>query len=356
MKRYKITSIIVFTLMLALSPTAGNACSTFSFVGGTQQVFGKNYDWSVDDGLLIVNKRGVTKTVSGKEPALTWTSKYGSITFNQYGREFANGGMNEAGLVVEIMWMMKTRYPDPDDRFSIDCLQWVQYQLDNFATVGEVIATDAEIRISDRRATLHYLVCDRTGGCAAIEFLEGKMVVHTEDELPVPVLTNDTYENSIAFLKQCEGFGGTRPIENSPRPLDRFTRAAKLLQDTSDKDPIKYAFDVLENVAQGERTKWSIVYSMRDGKIFYRTLSNPEIRSVDFAAFDFDCSRPVKVLDVNAEGNGDVSTHFQQYSRIANRSLIGNAASKTDFLKETPSSVVDSIAAYPEVSTHCQVQ
>jgi choloylglycine hydrolase len=26
-----------------------------------------------------------------------WTSRYGSITFNQYGREFPSGGINEKG-------------------------------------------------------------------------------------------------------------------------------------------------------------------------------------------------------------------------------------------------------------------
>ena len=31
----------------------------------------------------------------------SWVSKYGSVTFNQYGRELPTGGMNEAGLVVE---------------------------------------------------------------------------------------------------------------------------------------------------------------------------------------------------------------------------------------------------------------
>lgn len=355
MRRREITPILIALLLIPIMVTASNACSTFVFSEGTHRVFGKNYDWGVDDGLIFINKRDVTKTIPAGEPALTWTSKYGSITFNQYGREFANGGMNEAGLVVEVMWLAETQYPTPDDRFGIDCLQWVQYQLDNSATVGEVIASDAKIRISNG-GPLHYMVCDRTGGCATIEFLKGKMVVHIADELPIPVLTNDTYENSIVFLKQCKGFGGTRPIENSPSPLDRFARAANLLRNASSKDPVTYAFDVLENVSQVELTKWSIVYDMYAGKIFYRTFANPKIRSVDFAAFDFDCISPAKMIDVNGKGNGDISPQFQQYSQTANRNLIGNTFSKTEYLKDTPSSVLDSIATYPDVNTHCRKQ
>ena len=94
---------------------------------------------------MLINKRGVTKTVRRGTPALTWTSKYGSITFNQYGREFAHGGMNEAGLVIELMWLQETQYPGPDDRFGLDCLQWVQYHLDTSATVAEVLASDAAL-------------------------------------------------------------------------------------------------------------------------------------------------------------------------------------------------------------------
>jgi len=65
-------------------------------------LFGRNYDWNFGDGLIFVNKRGVAKTSSGSEspnPA-KWISRYGSVTFNQYGRENPTGGMNEAGLVV----------------------------------------------------------------------------------------------------------------------------------------------------------------------------------------------------------------------------------------------------------------
>jgi choloylglycine hydrolase len=230
----------------------------------------------------------------------------------------------------------------------------VQYQLDNFSTVAEVLASDASIRITGNSAPLHYLVCDRTGACATIEFLEGKTVAHTGDELPVNVLANNTYARSVAFLQQCKGFGGTQPIGKSPGSLDRFARAANLVKQGAGTDPVASAFDILANVAQGEWTKWSIVYDMTGGKIFYRTHANPDIRSVDFATFDFDCSAPIEVLDVNAEGAGDVSEQFEAYTWDANRTLIGNAYSKTEFLQGTPSSVLDSIAIYPEEATACQ--
>ena len=43
----------------------------------------------VGDGLLVVNQRGMVRTalVGPGDRAAKWTSRYGSVTFNQYGRD-----------------------------------------------------------------------------------------------------------------------------------------------------------------------------------------------------------------------------------------------------------------------------
>jgi choloylglycine hydrolase len=48
----------------------------------------------------------------GEKP-LTWVATYGSVSFNQNGRELPCGGINEAGLVIEQMMheSPKSRYP-----------------------------------------------------------------------------------------------------------------------------------------------------------------------------------------------------------------------------------------------------
>lgn len=56
------------------------------------------------------------------------------------------------------------------------------------ATVEDLIRSDAQVRIME--TVDHYLVCDREGNCAAVEFLDGKMVCHTAGDLPVWALTN----------------------------------------------------------------------------------------------------------------------------------------------------------------------
>src|SRR5215213_2706353 len=59
------------------------ACTTFCLVGKGEVLFGRNYDWSIGDALLFVNKKGVAKTATIGESAnpAKWVSKYGSVTF-----------------------------------------------------------------------------------------------------------------------------------------------------------------------------------------------------------------------------------------------------------------------------------
>jgi len=349
-----------FTAAVILSPAGpAAACSTFCLdaAGAGGPVFGKNYDWDVPDGMVVVNKRNVSKTGLTLDNPARWTSKYGSVTFNQYGREMPCGGMNEAGLVIELMWLEETEYPPADDRPSLENLQWIQYHLDRSATVAEVIAGEADVRIAhDQQALVHFLVADRSGSCAAIEFIAGEMTVHTGESMAAPVLTNDTYENSVAFLETHDGFGGAAPIPSSRRSLDRFVRAAAAVSEfdlEAGDDAVEFAFGVLASVAQGEYTQWSIVYHMAGMRVSFRTKGNPGTRSVDLNRLDFDCDTPVRIIDINADLSGDVTDLLQTYTFEANRALVDSAFAKTSFLAQTPKSVLDFLAHYPD-STYCK--
>src|SRR5690349_1392961 len=135
------------------------ACTTFVINKDGHIVFGRNYDWVSGAGIAYTNQRGLFKTSmkSNDGETISWVSKFGSITFNQYGKEFPTGGMNEKGLVMELMWLDEARYPEKDARPSVNVLQWIQYQLDNSATTEEVISSDAKLRIQSKDVPLHYL-------------------------------------------------------------------------------------------------------------------------------------------------------------------------------------------------------
>jgi penicillin V acylase-like amidase (Ntn superfamily) len=335
----------------ALQIPQATACTTFCLRNGRDAVFGKNYDWGVGDGHVIVNKRGMRKAAALPPPEkpARWVSKYGSVTFNQYGREFPNGGLNEAGLAVELMWLDETRYPEPDARPALGCLEWIQYQLDNFATAAEVVRNAASLRVS-ADAKVHYLACDKSGSCAAVEFIGGKPVVHTGSRL---ALANHSYEDSLRFRERNRGDAkALRGIGS----LQRFARASERIEAYASQgtgDPVRYAFETLDGVAQGSYTRWSIVYDLKAGRVHWRTRENRRPRSVALASFDFSCATPVKLLGID-DGAGDVARLFVPYTPTANRKLVASAVRQTEFLAGIPPEEVAQVVNHPE-STSCVV-
>jgi penicillin V acylase-like amidase (Ntn superfamily) len=336
--------LAVFGIAFGLTAPA-QACTTFCLRDDGRILFGKNYDWNVGDGLLVVNQRGLARKADmpDDKPA-SWVSRYGSVSFNQYGRDFPSGGMNEAGLVIELMWMEGSRYPAPDERPAVDVLQWIQYNLDTHATVAEVLAADQKVRIAGE-VPLHYLVADRKGQVATVEFRDGRMAAHTGKDLPVAALANSFYAES----KESWQEGKAREGGNS---LKRFAHAAERVRGFDGKkgDAVAYAFETLDQVAQGSYTQWSIVYEIDRGRVHFRTQSHRPVRTLSFADLKFDCGQPVRVLSLDAKVEGNVARHLVPYTRQINYGLVSASARKTPFLADTPEAELQRWAAYPEAA------
>ena len=347
-------SIFILIVCLIIVCLSSNVypCTTFCIKDHENIIFGRNLDFSTGFGHVIINKRNVTKTalVFPPENPMTWTSKYGSITFNQMGREFPYGGMNEAGLVIDQMWLDKTKYPESDNRYGLSELQWIQYQLDNSITINDVIASDTSVRVSFESIPIHFLLCDKQGDVATIEYINGKLVYHKDKDLPVTVLANNTYEESIDYTKKFIEFGGNDTIPKTMKSLDRFALAASMVKkfdERKSEDIIDYSFDILDTVSQGEATHWSIVYDIANMKIHYKTYGNRETRVISLEDFNFSCELPVLITDI--ENNIDsIEEDFVVYNTNLNRELIENTFSHVEFLKNVPPEARDAIARYPE--------
>src|SRR5688500_6598065 len=323
MKKTLALIIIIYSHVSCL-----HACTTFFINKNGQMVFGRNYDWITDAGMVCTNLKGLSKTSLQTEngETINWVSLYGSITFNQYGKEFPTGGMNEKGLVVELMWLDETKYPEVDKRPSIGVLQWIQYQLDNCTSIEEVIATDKILRITTTSAPLHYLVVDANGNAATIEFLDGKLTVHKGSDLPFPVLTNSTYQESKLSGTPTSG-GNYESFQNNS--IERFAKACRMVQEYSENKitipVVDYAFSILDNVSQGDHTKWSIVYDLKNKIIRFKTKSFTTVKAISFSAFDFSCSVSSKAFDMNQVGKDDVSKSFIYFTPVLNRNLLERA-------------------------------
>lgn len=326
-------------------------CTTFHRKAGTESVFGRNYDWDVEECLLMVNPRGLTKIANGVGFPARWTARFGSVTFNQYGREFPLGGMNEAGLVVECMWLEGTLYPAPDGRREVSELQWIQYQLDTAATVAGVIQSDREVCISPQStAPIHFLIGDASGQSAVIEFPGGRRQVYAGTSLPVTALANSTYAESMEFWHTCQGRSGHPSFQLGNHSLQRFLQAGAGTGPAADRsgiDPVRDAFRTLEQVAVS-RTVFQAVYQPGSRRLHFRSRSRPDRRWIDLPRLDFSCRQPARCLSLQAPGQGDQTGRMIPYSLQLNLAQIRRAFAATPFLRGTPDESLRRLAAYPD--------
>jgi len=341
-------------------------CTTFCLSDGSHHLVGKSYDWDMEQALVIANPRGLHKRAlllpgagqaraarssSGQHPRrdnnvgspAEWDAKFASVTFNQYGRDMPNGGMNEAGLVVEVMWLDSSKAPAPDNRPAIGELGWIQMQLDTQATVADAVRAADKVRVAPIGGKVHYMACDRTGACATFENIGGKMVVTTGRDLKSKVLTNDTYRASVGALAGYTGFGGKRAIPSGKSSLDRFVRAASLVG--AGKPDRKVALAVLDSVRQGSYSKWNIVYDPVALRISFRTASKPALKEIDLKALASDCKKAVRMLDMATSAKGDVTARFVAYSLAANKKLV--ETSLAPMAASLPRGAAWLVAGYP---------
>jgi choloylglycine hydrolase len=350
-----ISASLAFLSLIIIGLKEAHACTAFVLRGRSVVLLAKNLDWPVGDGYLFVNKRGVDKKAFGRGPgaALRWTSRYGSVTFNQFGREFPLGGINEAGLAVEEL-NGPADYPPPDERPFLNELQWIQYHLDTCRSVKEVIKRNWALRISRALFKLHYLVADRKGNTAVIEFSGGKMVSYSGDALTVPVLANNDYPESLRYLGLHKGFGGDRAVSNGPESGERFVRAATILSDLrwlGQRAFVDDAFVTLKAVEQAD-TQWSIAYSIPGRRIFFKTREHRRYKIISLEALDFSCASPVLMLPVNTPEAGNLARNLIGYDGQKNRDLVISVfrqLRESGEIDEQPADdLAQGMASYPE--------
>ena len=350
-KTLAICGLTLISIVL-LAGQSATACTTFILRDGDRAVLGKNFDWFADPGQVHVNQRGLEKEAlryPGGEPA-EWVSKYGSVTFNQAGKEIPVGGMNEAGLVVESMWLDTTEYPEPDERPQVSQAQWIQYQLDNNATVAEVIASDSLLRISPNSATTHFLILDGAGDVAVIEFLEGQMVSYLGDDVAFEALTNSNYRGSAGCFMRGGLTGGNTS-------LGRFVKATSMVRDFEGGGGdtlIDYSFEILdevfEEVTPEHFTRWNAVYDFSEGRIYFRTHDSRSVKFIDVADLDFTCGSRRVVIDVHTKDPGRVNERMVDYTADLNREIILEtfALYRENGFMDVPESTLLELATYPD--------
>jgi penicillin V acylase-like amidase (Ntn superfamily) len=367
-----------FLLLLATGNDA-LACSSFLLEKDGSVIAGRNLDSNkFTPGVVVVNHRGIWKeSRSWDELAygrsvpnahLSWVSKYGSITFNTFCRDFVDGGMNEAGLFIQEMSLVENKYPEDPAMPRFFMMLWMQYILDNFESVDQVVASAREVVIDGWN--WHFFAADAEGNTAAIEFVDGKPVLTYSAAMPITVLCNETYETEMDLLRTYKGFGGDTPVvlkdagvtpdPDAPYVDDRFVNAATLIKmsEASQMSPLDYGMKVLDEMAW-DGTQWSYVCDLTKKTVRYRTKDSPELKELRFSDFNFDAAGPTRMLDIHATGDigpGSFSDYSLEFNRASLVKKISGWESVFSSNGATLEGALDRISGYSETTKVAQPQ
>lgn len=230
--------LFILSILLAfVSLQNAEACSRILLNDkGKTVVVGRTLDWFVPNPAdLYALPRGIKRDGMTGKNTLKWTAKYGTVmTYSQA----VTDGMNEQGLTGHLLFLVEADYGKFDPaKPSLNISLWLQYYLDNFATVSEAVTFTKNTEFQIVPATLdgvktgvHIALEDSTGDSAVIEYLDGTPTIFHGKQYTV--MTNSpVYEEHLNDLSQYTGFGGDKPLPGSTTSPDRFVRASYYLQD-----------------------------------------------------------------------------------------------------------------------------
>jgi penicillin V acylase-like amidase (Ntn superfamily) len=233
----QVGGIALFIASLAIVPSPlSRACTrVVSETGNETFITGRTMDWmdpSAKTALWVFPKGMKRDGGVGAKP-IQWTSKYGSIATSFYDVGTADG-MNEAGLVANILYLKETEWGDAaaSGKPTLSAGAWAQYFLDNYATVKDAVEalSDPAFAIiapplpNGHAAGLHLSLSDAHGDSAILEYVKGQLVVHHGPQYPV--MTNSpTFDQQLALNSYWEQVGGEYALPGTISAADRFVRA-----------------------------------------------------------------------------------------------------------------------------------
>lgn len=333
------------------------ACSTFLLKTDTGAILGQNYDWDAQTGMVVVNPSKVLKRGFWPDNPPEWVARHASITACQYGRDFPNGGMNEAGLAVAVMWNEATKYPAADERNGLHPLQWVQYQLDTASNVEEVLASTSSIRpVNDGvGVTLHFLIGDVSGRAAVVAYLDGKLKVFADGDLPACALTNHTYLPRDYTLLQgwtppasFDTARDTLSLGNSRLRWLMLAEATRRHAGIDHAEAPSRAKDTLLRVRQGDYSKWHLVWDLKERAVHFSSLEAPETKSLSLEVAGGRLTGiGALAIDLNAPQGGPAEARLVPLTMEMNQSFLERAEEETASFLPIPNFLVRQIAAYP---------
>ncbi len=338
MKRKNLFALLMISLAFFGQVDTSKACTRVVYQGPEGNVLtARSMDWKDEIPANIwIFPRGMQRNGEVGPNSVVWTSKYGSVITSAFDISSADG-MNEKGLVANLLWLVESRYPEYDgSQKGLSIAAWVQYVLDNFATVEEAVSAlkkeefmivSANIPGTDKFATLHMSISDAKGDNAVFEYIDGKLIIH--HDMSYTVMTNSpVFEKQLALNNYWQEIGGTTMLPGTNRAADRFVRASyyiNAIPQTSDtKIAVASVFSVIRNCSVPfgissetepniSSTRWRSVSDQKNKIYYFETALTPNTFWVDLKKIDFSENAVVKKLSVENHETyaGDATSSFK---------------------------------------------
>jgi hypothetical protein len=193
-------------------------------------------------------------------------------------------GINEAGLAGAVL-MAPAHYPATGPAGNITENLWLQYQLDRFASVSDVIHHAADFGIEKISADLHWILC------VIIEYLEGRPQIHRSLDETHNVLTNSPY--ALAWQSYLDWSRSNRPLPQGYQSAARFIRLA-FSQNNPNRESIE---DTLDDVALAGFTAWQTVFDLSSSSLKVR-VEGGSWEYVDFNLTNLHCSQKLPMYEL----------------------------------------------------------
>ncbi|WFB37913.1 linear amide C-N hydrolase [Kiritimatiellota bacterium B12222] len=317
------------------------ACTRVVYLGEQDRVItARTMDWKVDVASnMWIFPRGMARSGQTGENSISWTSQYGSVITSGFDISTTDG-INEKGLVANLLWLVESEYPTFDDESKpgLSISVWAQYVLDNFPDVASAVKAleqepftlvSANVPGENRLATLHLALSDASGDSAIIEYIDGKQVIH--HNRAYQVMTNSPpFDQQLALNAYWEQIGGTTMLPGTNRAADRFVRASFYVnavpQSGNAQESLASMFSVIRNVSVPygistpdqpniSSTRWRTVVDHKNKLYFFESTMGQSIFWVDLHTIDFSTQTgTVRTLKLGANQSnllsGQVSEQF----------------------------------------------
>lgn len=313
-------------------------CTRAVYFGKEEQIVtGRSMDWSEDmKSNFYLFPRGMKKKSGTDKNSLEWVSKYGSVIVSVYEGGTADG-MNEKGLVTNLLYLAESEYPDNKNNKPIVYVSaWAQYVLDNYSTVKEAVEDLKKEKFIVKTATapngragsVHLSISDSSGDSAIFEYIDGKLVIHHGKEFQI--MTNSPiYSEQLAIAKYWKEVGAENLLPGTGRAADRYIRASYYINasgQTSDaNEAVATVASVIRNVSipRGlinpvssnlSETIWRTYADQKNKRYFFENTASPNLVWVNFEKLDFSPKSGVRKITLSNKENliGNLTEKFKE--------------------------------------------